>query len=139
MDYADIPVILVMFLVGCLTVAATLFLRRATISMQSSPTNSMTDHSTAEKETSGAKEEILEKTEGDMCFCGAGVASLCCRDYKQLLSKNKRKDPDDKDEPGPTCKHTRVSRHGSNGVVNILKCKDCKQLLSKTRKPEAAD
>ena len=118
MDYADILVILVMFLVGCLTVAATLFLRRATTS---------TDHSTAEKETSEAKDEILEKTKGE-------IASVCCRDYKQLLSENKKKDPDDKDEPEPTCKHTRVSKHGSNGSVNILKCKDCKQLLSKTWK-----
>ena len=94
----------------------------------------MTDHSTAEKETSEAKEEILEKTKGDMCFGGAGIASVCCRDCKQLLSENKRKASDDKDEPVPTCKHTRVSKHGSNGVVNILKCKDCKQLLSKSWK-----
>ena len=131
MDYADILVILVMFLVGCLTVAATLFLQGTT--------KSMTDHTTAEKESSGAAEETLDKKEGGMCFCGAGIAKLCCRDYKQLLSENKKKDPDDKDEPEPTYKHTRVSRHGSNGSVNILKCKDCKQLLSKTPKPAAAD
>ena len=121
MDYSDIPVILVMFLVGCLTVAATSFLRRATISMQSSPTNSMTDHTTAEKETSGAEEEILEKT------------------AKVTKTKTKRKEPDDKDEPVPTCKHTRVSKHGSNQYANILKCKDCNHLLSKTPKPAAAD
>ena len=121
MDYADILVILVMFLVGCLTVAATLFLRRATISMQSSPTNSVTGHTTAEKETSETEEESLEKKEGGMCFHDAGNAKLYCK------------------TPKPTCQHTRVTTHGSNQYVNILKCKDCKQLLSKTPKPAAAD
>ncbi len=69
MDYADILVILVMLLVGCLTVAATLFLHGTT--------KSMTDHTTAEKETSGAEEETLEKKEGGACFGGAGIAKMC--------------------------------------------------------------
>ena len=133
MDYADILVILVMFLVGCLTVAATLFLQGTT--------KSMTDHTTAEKESSGAEEETLDKKEGGMCFCGAGIAKLCCRDYKQLLNKtkNKSKDPGDNDEPEPSCKHTRVSKRGSNQYVDIRRCRDCKQLLSKTPKPEEID
>ena len=54
-------------------------------------------------------------------------------------TKTRKKDPDDNDEPEPTCKHTRVSRHGSNQYVSILKCKDCNHLLSKTPKPAAAD
>ncbi len=136
LDYVDTLAILVMFLVGCLTVAATFFRLRATISMPKSPTSSMIDHTIAEKETSGAEEETVEKKEGGMCFCAAGIAKL-----NKLLgeTKNKGKDLHDNDEPDPSCKHTRVSKHGSNQYVRILKCKDCGLMLSKTPRLAAVD